>query len=230
MTSLVLLPGLLCDALLWRHQSETLSDFADITVADLTGDDSLEGMARTVLAAAPETFALAGLSMGGYVAMEIMRQAPHRVERLALLDTAAHADAPEQTERRHQFIEMSDHGQFKGVTQRLLPLLIHRHRLKDKELCGTVMQMAENIGKDAFRRQQKAIIGRPDSCRDLERIQCKTLVLCGRQDQLTPLEIHQEMAEMIPHGTLVIVEDSGHLSTLEQPHAVSAVLRYWLAS
>ncbi|OHC75970.1 MAG: alpha/beta hydrolase [Rhodospirillales bacterium RIFCSPLOWO2_12_FULL_58_28] len=229
-TRLLLLPGLLCDSLLWRHQVKALADIAETSVADLTRDDDIQAMARSVLAEAPAIFALAGLSMGGYLAMEIMRQAPHRVERLALLDTSPLADAAEQTERRRMFISMSDHGEFKGVTQRLLPMLIHKDRLEDKELCATIMQMADNIGKDAFKRQQMAIISRPDSRRDLERIQCKTLVLCGRQDALTPLALHQDMAAAIPHGALAVIEGAGHLSTLEQPAAVNVALREWLLS
>lgn len=192
---LVLLPGLLCDPLLWRHQTATLADLVEVSVADLTADDSMGFIARSVLEAAPETFALAGLSMGGYVALEIMRQAPDRVTRLALLDTSAHADTPEQTERRREFIGMTRYGDFRGVTSRLLPLLIHPDRLGDGELTRTVMAMADNVGREAFLRQQQAIMTRPDSRRDLGLIHCPTLVLCGRQDALTPLEVHREMAE-----------------------------------
>ena len=227
-TPLVLLPGLLCDAALWRHQTATLGDAAAFTMGDFTHDDSIEAMARSVLIEAPETFALAGLSMGGYVALEIMRQAPERVTRLALLDTSARPDTPEQTERRGGLIELARMGQFKGVTPRLLPMLIHPDRLGDAELTGTVMAMAERTGKDAFLRQQSAILKRIDSRPHLAAIRCPALVLCGRQDTLTPLEAHQEMADAIPRASLVVVEDCGHLAPLEQPHAVSAALRYWL--
>ncbi len=227
-TPLVLLPGLLCDAALWRHQTDTLADIAEITVADLTGDDRFDDMARAVLKAAPETFALAGLSMGGYVAHEIMRQAPGRVTRLALLDTSARADTPGQSERRRAFIEQTRHGDFKGVTSRLLPMLIHPDRLADGDLTGTITAMAEGVGREAFRRQQNAIMNRPDGRRDLSAIPCPTLVLGGRQDALTPLAGHQEMAEGIPDSTLVVIEDCGHLAPLERPRAVSAVMRYWL--
>ena len=227
-TPLVLLPGLLCDAALWRHQTATLGDAAAFTMGDFTHDDSIEAMARSVLIEAPETFALAGLSMGGYVALEIMRQAPERVTRLALLDTSARPDTPEQTERRGGLIELARMGQFKGVTPRLLPMLIHPDRLGDAELTGTVMAMAERTGKDAFLRQQSAILKRVDSRPHLAAMRCPALVLCGRQDTLTPLEAHQEMADAIPRASLVVVEDCGHLATLEQPHAVSAALRYWL--
>lgn len=229
-TNLVLVPGLLLDERMWSHQKDTLSDLADIMIPVARHDDTMTKMARRILEEAPDTFALAGLSMGGYIAQEIMRQAPDRVERLALLDTSYLADAPEQTERRRELIEMSRHGQFKGVTSRLLPLLIHDARLGDEELTEVVYAMADNIGQEAFVRQQTAIMHRPDGTRDLGLIHCPTLVLCGRQDQLTPLAIHEEMAARIPHAKLVVIEDSGHLSTLERPRAVSAVIRYWLQS
>jgi len=226
---LILLPGLLTDAALWRHQTETLSDLAEMTVADLTGEDQLGPMARRILADAPETFALAGLSMGGYLAFEIMRQAPERVRRLALLDTSFLADSVEQTARRRGLIDLARTGDFKGVTQRLLPLLIHPDRIRDAALTHAVMDMAGRVGRDAFIRQQTAIMNRPDSRHDLGLIHCPTLVLCGRQDALTPLSVHVDMAAGIPHAALVVIEDCGHLTPLERPHAISAVLRYWLA-
>ena len=227
---LVLLPGLLCDAALWRPQVEGLGALAEPLVIDLTRDDSLEGMARRALAAAPPSFALAGLSMGGYVAQEVMRQAPERVLKLALLDTSARADTPEQSARRRGLIELSEKGEFKGVRPRLLPLLIHAARHEDKPLTDIVMGMAERVGKDAFLRQQKAIMGRPDGREDLRRIACPTLVLCGRQDALTPLALHEEIAGLVPGARLVAVEDCGHLSTLEKPVTVTAAIRQWLAA
>lgn len=227
-TPLILLPGLLTDGVLWRHQTETLSDIAHITVGNLTHDDQLGPMARRILAAAPETFALAGLSMGGYLAFEIMRQAPDRVRRLALLDTSPLPDTAEQTARRRSLIELARKGDFKGVTQRLLPLLIHPDRIRDATLTRAVMDMAGRVGRDAFIRQQTAIMNRPDSRRDLGLIHCPTLVLCGRQDGLTPPSVHADMAAALPYAALVTIEDCGHLSPLEQPHAVSAVMRYWL--
>lgn len=226
---LILLPGLLCDAALWAHQTNTLADIADITVADMTHDDSIEGMADRILGTAPETFALAGLSMGGYAAQEIIRQAPGRVERLALLDTSAHADSPEQKETRKAFLKQLEVGDFKGVTSRLLPLLIHQDRFDDAALVASVKASAAAVGQDAYIRQQRAIMARPDGRKDLQNIPCPTLVLCGRQDALTPLALHEEMAEKIPNASLVVIEDCGHLSPLEQPYAVSAVMRYWLA-
>lgn len=225
---LILLPGLLCDAALWRPQVEGLAAVAEPLIIDLTKDDSFPAMARRALAAAPPNFALAGLSMGGYVAQEIMRQAPDRVEKLALLDTSARADTPEQTARRRGLIELSEKGEFKGVTPRLLPLLIHSARHEDEPLGAIVMGMAERVGKEAFLRQQKAIMGRPDGREDLRRIACPTLVLCGRQDALTPLALHEEIAGLVPGAKMIVVEDCGHLSTLEKPATVTAAMRQWL--
>src|SRR5580704_15765607 len=176
---LVLLPGLLCDAALWAPQVAALSDIADPSVADLSRDDSLAGMARRVLSAAPARFALAGLSMGGYVAQEIMRRSPERVTRLALLDTSARADTLERAAQRRGFIELAHKGQFKGIQPRMLPVYLHPDHLQDKAITDAVLAMAERIGKDAFLRQQQAIMNRPDGREDLKRIAVPTLVLCG---------------------------------------------------
>lgn len=227
-TPLVLLPGLLCDAALWRGQIEDLADLAEPWVADLARDDSMTAMAQRVLADAPARFALAGLSMGGYVAQAIMRAAPERVLRLALLDTGARADTAEQTARRHGLIELAERGEFRGVTPRLLPLFLHPDRLSDKDLTGAVAEMAARVGKDAFLRQQRAIMSRPDGRPSLPAIKCPTLVLCGREDQLTPLELHEEIAALISGARLEIVEHCGHLSTMERPWEVSVLLRQWL--
>ncbi|MDX2223346.1 MAG: alpha/beta hydrolase, partial [Rhodospirillaceae bacterium] len=183
--SLILLPGLLCDAALWAHQAAHLGDLCVVTVADLTQDDGIAAMAERVLAAAPRSFCLAGLSMGGYVAQEIMRQAPQRVERLALLDTNARADTAEQVKTRRELIRLSQVGKFKGVTPRLLPNLIHPSRMDDPAVAGVVLAMAERVGQEAFARQQAAIMGRVDGRGDLAAIRVPTLVLCGRQDLLS---------------------------------------------
>lgn len=225
---LVLIPGLLCDHALWAHQVRYLSDTADVTVADVTRDDTLAAMAERVLAEAPRTFALAGLSMGGYVAQEIMRQAPERVERLALLATNARADSAEKVANRQELIRLADLGKFKGVTPRLLPNLIHPSRLKDPAVADVVMEMAGRVGQEAFKRQQHAIMTRNDGRADLAAIRVPTVVICGREDALSSVELHREMAEGIAGGKLVVIEDCGHLSPLERPYAVTAVMRYWL--
>ena len=225
---LILLPGLLCDEALWAHQTETLADIADITVADMTQDDTIEGMAERVLSKASETFALAGLSMGGYAAQEIMRQAPERVECLALLDTSANSDTPDRKKQRQGFIAQLSLGGFQGVTGKLLPFLIHEDRLEDDALVAVIKASAQNVGPEAFTRQQHAILSRPDGRKDLKKIACPTLVLCGRQDALTPLTGHVEMAAAIPNASLVVIEDCGHLAPLERPDAVNAAMRAWL--
>jgi pimeloyl-ACP methyl ester carboxylesterase len=228
-TPLLLLPGLLCDGALYGAQIAALADVAAPIVGDLTRHDSIAGMAAAMLGEMPEYFSLAGLSMGGYVAQEIMRQAPHRVIRLALLDTSARTDTDEQRTRRYALIAMAGIGHFKGVTQRLLPLLIHEGRLADQGLVDTVIGMADRVGHDGFVRQQTAIMGRPDGRADLKRIACPTLVLCGRQDALTPVALHEEMAAAIRGAKLVVVEDCGHLSPLDQPDRVTEAMRDWLA-
>jgi pimeloyl-ACP methyl ester carboxylesterase len=227
---LVLLPGLLCDAALWRAQVAALADVAACRVADVTGHDSMAELAQAVLAAAPPRFALAGLSMGGYVAQEVVRQAPERVTRLALLDTSARADTDEQRSRRRGLIELAQKGRFKGVTPRLLPQLVAKERLADEELVDTVLGMAARVGRDGFLRQQKAILGRPDGRDDLARIRVPTLVACGREDVLTPLALHEEMASLIPGARLVVFERAGHLPPLERPDAVNEALLAWLGA
>jgi len=227
-TPLLLLPGLLCDGALYEAQIAGLADVAAPIVGDLTRHDSIPGMAAAMLGEMPEYFSLAGLSMGGYVAQEIMRQAPHRVIRLALLDTSARTDTEEQRARRHALIDMAGIGHFKGVTQRLLPMLIHEDHLGDQRLVDTVIGMADRVGHDGFVRQQTAIMGRPDGRADLKRINCPTLVLCGRHDALAPVALHEEMVAAIRGAKLVVVEKCGHLSTLEEPEPVTEAMRDWL--
>lgn len=225
---LLFLPGLLCDRALWECQTRHLADIADSSVADLTVADDVATLADSALAAAPPRFALAGLSMGGYVALEIMRRAPERVIKLALIDTTARPDSPEQLSRRRGLIELARSGRFRGVTPRLLPLLIHPDRQSDHDLTTTIMAMAQRVGQEAFVRQQTAIMGRPDSRPGLGAIACPALVIGGREDALTGPPLLAEIADSIPGARHVIVEECGHLPPLERPHAVSALLRQWL--
>jgi len=225
---LVLVPGLLLTEGLFAHQIRHLADAADLRVADTLQDDRVEAMADRLLAAAPERFALAGLSMGGYVALAVMAKARERVTHLALMDTQARADGEEAKRRRRALLALSTQGKFKGVAPRLLPQLIHPDRLQEAALVDPILAMAEAVGRDAFARQQTAIMARPDRMALLPDIRCPTLVMVGRQDVLIPLARSAEMAEAIPGARLAAIEDCGHLPTLERPQAATALLRDWL--
>jgi pimeloyl-ACP methyl ester carboxylesterase len=215
---LVFLPGLLCDERLWQAQADALADIAAPLTADLTLDDSIAGMARRVLA---------GLSMGGYVAFEILRQAPQRVTRLALLDTTAAPDTPARRAQRIASMKAARVGRFAGVTPRLLSQLVHQTKVRGS--VGTeVRAMAQRVGRDAFLRQQSAILGRHDSVPDLARIAVPTLVGVGDSDVLTPLADAQQMQRAICGATLHVFADCGHLPALETPEETSRVLRAWL--
>lgn len=228
-TPVVFLPGLLCDTQLWQPQIVGLGQSIEPWVADLMRDDSIAGMARRALAEAPfPKFALAGLSMGGIVAMEIMRQAPERVERLALLDTQARPETPEARERRLALIALAEKGEFANASDQMLFLFVHSSRHTDTPLVDLVRDMAKNVGKDAFLRQQKALMERPDSRDTLWRIRCPTLVLCGEQDLLTPRDRHEEISAAIRGSTLAVLPGCGHLSTLEKPLEVNRALSAWL--
>ena len=228
--TIVFVPGLLCTAALWAAQIDALQNQADIIVADITRHDSLAALAADALAEAPDRFALAGLSMGGYVALEMMRRAPERVSRLALLDTNARADDPAATERRRAAMDKARGGDFDGVLEDLIPLLFHPDAVAEGTLAATFRDMGRAVGPDAFGRQMTAIMGRPDSRPDLPAIAAPTLVLCGRQDALSPPDWHREMADAIDGAELVILEDCGHMAPMEKPQETTAVLRRWLAA
>ena len=227
---IVLIPGLLASARLYREQLPILWRFGPVTVADHTRADSVPAIARSILATAPSRFALAGLSMGGYLAFEILRQAPERVERLALLDTTAQPDTAELTERRRKQIALAQRGHLGEVVELQFPILLHPDHEHDEALRAVVRLMAQETGAEAFVRQQTAIIGRPDSRPGLAAIRCPTLVLVGDSDVLTPPDLAVEMAQGIDGARLVVVPESGHLSPLERPETVTRALVEWLAS
>jgi pimeloyl-ACP methyl ester carboxylesterase len=226
----VLIPGLLCTPRLYAEQIPALWQLGPVTIANHTRDDSMSGIARSVLSSAPPRFALVGLSMGGYVAFEILRQAPERVAKLALLDTTARPDTPEQTEQRRRQIEMARDGRFQGIAQLLFPRFVAAARHGDRALQAAVREMAEATGAEAFIRQQTAIMGRADSRPGLAAIACPTLVVVGADDALTPPDRAAEIAAAVPRAQQVVVPDCGHLSTLEQPAAVTARLVEFLAA
>lgn len=228
MMPLLLLPGLACDAGLFAAQIDELADIADVTVGDTMRDDSLAAMAARVLDEAPPRFALAGLSMGGYLAFEILRQAPERVARLALLDTSARPDTAEATKTRQDAIASVAKVPYEKLARASLMRLVAPDA--GEAVKQTVVDMAVRVGPDAYVRQQRAIMARPDSRPMLPDIAVPTLILVGEKDVLTPPELAREMADAIPGAHLVEVPGSGHLSTLERPDAVNAALREWLSA
>ena len=227
---LVLCPGLLCDAALWAPQVAALAAVADIWIPDLTRQSTMAEMGATVLGEAPwPRFALAGLSMGGYVALETFAQAPRRITRLALLDTRSTAESSEDRARRVQLVALVQRERgFAALTKQLLPLMVHASRLGDPALTDTIRDMAARVGVEAYARQQAAIVSRRDFRPGLRHVDVPTLVLCGRDDQITPLAGSEEMAAAIPGARLVVPAQCGHMSTLESPDAVNAALRDWL--
>lgn len=226
---IVLIPGLLASPRLYAAQIPQLWRFGPVTLADHTRDDDIGAIAARILATAPQRFALAGLSMGGYVAFEILRQAPQRVARLALLDTSARADTPEQSSLRRSQMQQAEGGQLVQIANAQFERAVHPRHRSDAALCAINQRMAEEVGAAAFVRQQRALIGRPDSRPGLAEIRCPTLVLVGDGDELTPPELAAEIAAGIRAAHLVTVPQSGHLSSLEQPEAVGAALCEWLA-
>jgi pimeloyl-ACP methyl ester carboxylesterase len=226
--TLVLLPGLLNTRRVYESQIADLADIADAIVPDLWHHDSIGAMAQATLDAAPERFALGGFSMGGYVCFEILRRAPERVERLALMDTQATPDTPEATARRRGFIEQSKLGRFHGVQPSLLPTIVYRDHLGNQAIVQPILDMAAEVGADGFCREQTAMIARPDSRPLLVEIKQPTLVLVGRDDMATPLVRAEEMAADIGHSRLVVLDRCGHMTPLEKPAEVSAALRRWL--
>lgn len=226
--AVVLVPGLLASARLYAAQIPALWRSGPVTVADHTRDDSMAGIARRILGAAPPRFALVGLSMGGYIAFEILRQAPERVARLALLDTAARPDSPEQSAARRAQMALASAGHLHEVVEAQFLRTVHVTRRADAALRATNRLMADDVGVPGYLRQQTATLGRADSRPMLCGIRVPTLVLVGEQDELTPPERAAEMADGIAGAQLVSVPQCGHLSTLERPDAVTHALSGWL--
>jgi pimeloyl-ACP methyl ester carboxylesterase len=225
---LVLLPGLTNDARVWRGTIDALRDAATVDVGDLSGHATMTALAADVLARAPARFALAGLSMGGYCALEILRQAPGRVIALALVDTSARPDTAESRANREKQIERS-RTDYAALVEELLRKWVHPSRLDDPAVADVVRAMAADCGADVFARQQRAIMSRADSRPMLSSIRCPAVVICGRDDALMPLSIHEELARGIPGATLAVADDCGHLAPLERPAEVAGAIRSLLA-
>jgi pimeloyl-ACP methyl ester carboxylesterase len=226
---LYLLPGLLCDEAIWRHQTTALGALGLRTqVPDFRHCDSIAAMARHVLADAPEQFALAGHSMGARVAIDILRLAPERVARLALLDTGTHPRRDGEAEKRQNLVDLARAEGMAALARRWLPPMLHPRRVADAALMAELTAMVERQSPEIFARQVRALLDRPDAQAVLGHIACPVLLGVGRQDGWSPPAQHEAMARAIPQARLVVFEDSGHMAPVEAPDAVTAALRAWL--
>jgi pimeloyl-ACP methyl ester carboxylesterase len=224
-----LLPGLLCDRTVWAPQIPALSAQGEVFVADLWGPSSFAAMADKVLAeTGGRPLAIAGHSMGARVALEMWRLAPERIARLALLSTGFHGPRPEERAKRMALVDLAYRDGMKAVAARWLPPMLHPQAARDEALMAELTAMVCRATPQTFEAQQTAGLERPDAADYLPKIVCPTLVLVGRQDGWSPVPQHEEMARKIPDATLTVVEDAGHMVTVEQPQAVTAALVQWL--
>ena len=223
-----LVTGQLCTEQMWHDQVPVLRALTDVKVSVQREHDTVGAMAKAVLNSQPERFSIIAHAMGGFVAFEILRQAPERVASLALLSTLAPNDTPVQTARREGYLRLVEEGKFAGVVEERIPILLHPSGREDKSLVSAVRKMAEDTGPDVFLRQQRAIMTRPDSRPGLAAISCPTLILFARQDGIVTHEHQREMHEGIAGSRLEIIENCGHLMTMEHPELVSKILVDWI--
>ncbi len=230
---LIMIPGTLCDGSLFAAQMEGLKDLADCRIGDHSSSEDLKEVAANIINSVPASsnFSIMGLSYGGIIAFEIWRQAPKRISKMILLNTNYQKPSEATRTKQQQFLGMSVLGEFREITTDFLKdAMLHPKHAQQPEMRQAVLQMAMNVGKEAFFRQIKAQLYRPDSTADLPNIQCPTLVITGREDKVCTVEIHEKMASMMPNAILKIVEESGHLSTMEQPDEVNRMIREWWES
>jgi pimeloyl-ACP methyl ester carboxylesterase len=225
---ILLVPGLVSSPRIYAPVEPALWRFGPVTVANHIRDDNMGAIARRILAEAPPRFALAGHSMGGYIAFEILRQAPERVAKLALINTQARPDTPEATTRRRGMIARARAGDYSAILDELFPGFVHPSRLGEAALRQLVHDMGDDIGVEAFVRQQTAIMGRADSRPMMAWIKCPTLVLTGDADNTIPNSLSVEMAQGIPGAKLTILPSCGHLPQVEQPQASADALVEWM--
>ena len=234
-TPLLLVPGMLCSPRLYAAQVAALSADADLVVPDwrrapLKIWDTWQSAARWVVEQMPaEKFALAGLSLGGMLAVEIMQFAAERVTRLALLDTGMRSQNETERAVRRARIRLADEGHFELVLGMQMARFIPAYRLPDKKLVDEVMAMCGEIGVEIYKRQEELAAIRADRRPDLPNIKCPTIVVCGRDDAATPLFFSEEMAAAIKGSELIVVEQCGHLVTMEKPEETNAILKRWLS-
>ncbi|WP_026791950.1 alpha/beta fold hydrolase [Pleomorphomonas oryzae] len=230
MTPILLVPGLVCTAEVFAPQAAALWPYGPVTIASTLEGGSIHDIAAAILADAPPRFALAGISMGGYISFEILRQAPERVLKLALLDTSARPDAPEQTAARRAAVERARNGEFAALLEEFAMSFMHPSHRADARLLDINLRMGLTVGVDGFIRQTEAIISRIDSRPSLPAIAVPTLVLVGDADPFTPVELSREIVAGIPQARLAVIDECGHGSTLEQPEAVNRQLVDWISA
>jgi pimeloyl-ACP methyl ester carboxylesterase len=230
----LLLPGLACDADVWLGQTRALSQSTAVTVIDYGLADSITKMAEIALAATPDRIAVAGHSMGGRVAFEIMRLAPDRVAGLALLDTAYRGfpggeAGDREIAKRAELVQIARTKGMRAMAEFWMPGIIHPDRQSDATLTQAILTMMSRKTPEIFAAQIKALLGRPDATAQLAAIHCPTLVLCGRKDTWSPLAGHEEIAAAIPNSHLAVIEHCGHMAPMERPEEVTAALSAWFA-
>lgn len=226
--TILLLPGLLCDASVWTAQVEALRPHALVLVADFSEHDSLEAMARSALAMVEGPIIAIGHSMGARVCMEMVHLAPERIVKLALIDTGVDSRREGEEAKRQVLVDLAYAEGMGALADRWLPPMVHSDRAEDRALLGPLKKMVMRATPEQHQRQIRALLNRPNLMPRLAGIACPTLVMVGRQDRWSPLAQHEEMAARIPHAELVVIEDSGHMTLLEQPEQVSNALLRWL--
>lgn len=225
--TLVLIPGLLSDETVWRGVTDRLQNVLSCRVADVTGHDSLVSMAGEILERNEGPLFVAGHSMGARVALEMVRQAPHRILRLALLDTGVHPRKDGEEVRRQQLVDLAFEDGMKALAAEWLPPMVHENRVNDDELMALLTDMVCRMSPEIHQRQITALLNRPDATSLLDRIGCPTLLVVGRQDRWSPLAQHEQMLKLIPGSSLTVIEEAGHFAPVEQPEAVAEVLQLW---
>jgi pimeloyl-ACP methyl ester carboxylesterase len=222
------LPGLLCDASIWAGQVRAFAALNAVAIDGYGMADSLEDMARIALDQAPAVFSLVGHSMGARVALEVLKLAPQRVERLALLDTGVHPPGPGEAGKRHALLALGREQGIDRLSDAWLPPMVGPEARRDEAFMERLRVMVRAAGVELYAKQIHALLGRPDYRPMLPTINCPTLVGVGRQDEWSPVAQHEEMAALIPGAELVIFEDCGHMAPMEAPDQVNAALAGWL--
>ncbi|MBJ6123835.1 alpha/beta fold hydrolase [Microvirga splendida] len=226
--TILLLPGLLCDASVWTAQIEALRPHAHVLVADFSQHDSLEAMARSALGMVEGPIIAIGHSMGARVAMEMAHLAPERIRKLALIDTGIDSRKDGEEAKRQVLVDLAFTEGMGALADRWLPPMVHVDRMGDVALLAPLKEMVMRATPEQHQRQIRALLNRPNLVPRLADITCPTLVMVGRQDRWSPLAQHEEMAARIPNAELVVIEDSGHMTLLEQPEQVSSALLRWM--